>query len=103
MGRNGGPQPVQHVRHRTERRWAGWLYAADADTGVWKWRLKANYPIIGAMTPTTGGGVFFGDIGGNFYTLDSSSGHTLLARDLGGAIGGGVRPALRCLRGQRRL
>jgi alcohol dehydrogenase (cytochrome c) len=75
---------------RTEGHWAGWLYAADADTGVWKWRLKSNYPIIGAMTPTAGGVVFFGDIGGNFYALDSANGEKLWARDLGGAIGGGV-------------
>ena len=31
----------------TEGHWAGWVYAVDADTGVWKWRLKSNYPIIG--------------------------------------------------------
>jgi alcohol dehydrogenase (cytochrome c) len=40
---------------RTEGHWAGWLYAADADTGVWKWRVKSNYPIVGATTPTAGG------------------------------------------------
>jgi alcohol dehydrogenase (cytochrome c) len=75
---------------RTEGHWAGWLYAADADTGIWKWRLKSNYPIIGAITPTAGGVVFFGDIGGNFHALDSANGEKLWARDLGGAIGGGV-------------
>jgi alcohol dehydrogenase (cytochrome c) len=75
---------------RTDGHWAGWVYAADADTGVWKWRLKSNYPIIGAMTPTAGGVVFFGDIGGNFYALDSANGQKLWAQDLGGAIAGGV-------------
>jgi alcohol dehydrogenase (cytochrome c) len=75
---------------RTEGHWAGWLYAADADTGVWKWRLKSNYPIIGGMTPTAGGVVFFGDIGGNFYALDSANGQKLWGQQLGGAIGGGV-------------
>jgi hypothetical protein len=39
----------------TDRVWAGWLYATDADTGVWKWRLKSNYPIFGGVTPTAGG------------------------------------------------
>jgi alcohol dehydrogenase (cytochrome c) len=73
-----------------DRAWAGWLYAADADTGVWKWRLKSNYPIVGAMTPTAGGVVFFGDIGGNFYALDSANGEKLWGQDLGGAIGGGI-------------
>jgi len=70
--------------------WAGWVYAADADTGVWKWRLKSNYPILGGMTPTAGGVVFFGDIGGNFYALNSANGEKLWAQDLGGAIAGGV-------------
>jgi alcohol dehydrogenase (cytochrome c) len=70
--------------------WAGWVYAADADTGVWKWRLKSNYPIVSGMTPTAGGVVFFGDIGGNFYVLDASNGHRLWGRKIGGAIGGGV-------------
>ena len=34
----------------------------------------ANYPIVSGMTPTAGGVVFFGDMGGNFYALDSSNG-----------------------------
>jgi alcohol dehydrogenase (cytochrome c) len=75
---------------RTEGHWAGWLYATDADTGVWKWRAKTNYPLLGGTTPTAGGIVFFGDIGGNFYALDASSGEKLFGQDLGGAIGGGV-------------
>jgi alcohol dehydrogenase (cytochrome c) len=70
--------------------WAGWVHAVDADTGVWKWRLKSNYPIVGGMTPTAGGVVFFGDIGGNFYALDAANGQKLWGQDLGGAIGGGV-------------
>ena len=70
--------------------WAGWLYATDADTGVWKWRLKSNYPILGAVTPTAGGLVFFGDMGGNFYALDAATGQKLWGKKIGGAIGGGV-------------
>jgi alcohol dehydrogenase (cytochrome c) len=70
--------------------WAGWLYATDADTGLWKWRLKSNYPIVGGMTPTAGGVVFFGDVGGNFYVVDAASGEKLWGQELGGAIGGGV-------------
>ena len=74
----------------TDGHWAGWVYAVDADTGVWKWRLKSNYPIVSGMTPTAGGVVFFGDIGGNFYALDAANGQKLWGQDLGGAIGGGV-------------
>jgi alcohol dehydrogenase (cytochrome c) len=77
------------IEDRTDGHWAGWVYAVDADTGVWAWRLKSNYPILGGVTPTAGI-VFFGDIGGNFYALDAASGQKLWGGDLGGAIGGGV-------------
>jgi len=70
--------------------WAGWVYAVDADTGIWKWRLKSNYPIESGITPTAGGIVFFGDMGGNFYVLDAANGQRLWGRKIGGAIGGGV-------------
>ena len=70
--------------------WAGWVYAVDADTGAWKWRVKSNYPILSGMTPTAGGIVFFGDMGGNFYALDSATGQRLWSVKTSGAIGGGV-------------
>jgi alcohol dehydrogenase (cytochrome c) len=70
--------------------WAGWVYAVDADTGAWKWRVKSNYPIQSGMTPTAGGIAFFGDMGGNFYVLDTANGQKLWGRKIGGAIGGGV-------------
>src|SRR6516162_9680473 len=75
---------------RADGYWAGWLHATDADTGVWKWRLKSNYPIVGAVTPTAGGLVFFGDMGGNFYAVDAATGQKLWGQKIGGAIGGGV-------------
>ena len=55
----------------------------DADTGVWKWRAKSNYPVVAAITPTAGGVVFFADLGGNFYALDSSTGQKLWGGPLG--------------------
>jgi alcohol dehydrogenase (cytochrome c) len=70
--------------------WAGWLYATDADSGAWKWRLKTNYPILSGITVTGGGLVFFGDMGGNFYVLDAMNGQKLWNKKLDGAIGGGV-------------
>src|SRR5215831_2876435 len=75
---------------RADGVWAGWLYATDADTGVWKWRLKSNYPILSGVTPTAGGLVFFGDMGGNFYALDAATGQKLWGQKIGGALGGGV-------------
>jgi alcohol dehydrogenase (cytochrome c) len=70
--------------------WAGWVYAVDADTGAWRWRAKSNYPIQSGMTPTGGGVVLFGDMGGNFYVLDAANGRKLWGQKIGGAIGGGV-------------
>ena len=75
---------------RADGVWAGWLHAVDADSGVWKWRLKSNYPILGAVTPTAGGLVFFGDVSGNFYALDAATGQKLWGQKIGGAIAGGV-------------
>jgi alcohol dehydrogenase (cytochrome c) len=70
--------------------WAGWVYAVDADTGAWRWKAKTNYPIQSGVTATAGGIVFFGDMGGNFYVLDTSNGRRLWGQKIGGAIGGGV-------------
>lgn len=71
-------------------KWAGWVYAVDADTGAWKWRVKTNYPIQSGMTPTAGGIAFFGDMGGNFYAVDVTNGRKLWGTKLDGAVGGGV-------------
>jgi len=70
--------------------WAGWVYAVDADTGEWRWRVKSNYPVQSGVTPTKGGVVFFGDMGGNFYALDARDGSKLWGAALDGAVGGGV-------------
>jgi len=75
---------------RADGHWAGWLHAVDADTGVWKWRAKTNYPITSGVTPTAGGIVFFGDMGGNFYAVDVNTGQKLWGQKIGGAIGGGI-------------
>lgn len=70
--------------------WAGWVYAVDADNGVWKWRAKTNYPIVGGMTPTAGGVVFVGDVGGDFYALDAATGQKLWNQQFDGGVAGGV-------------
>jgi alcohol dehydrogenase (cytochrome c) len=80
--------------------WGGWVYAVDADTGLWKWRLRSNYPIVGGVTPTAGGLVFVGDVGGNFYALDAATGEKLWGQKIDGGIGGGVI-AYRCDGGEK--
>jgi alcohol dehydrogenase (cytochrome c) len=84
------PFSMMGKRAKADGHWSGWIYASDADTGVWKWRLKSNYPIVGAWTPTAGGLLFFGDVGGNLYALDSATGQKLWGKTLDGAIAGGV-------------
>jgi len=42
------------------------------------------------VTPTAGGLLLFGDMGGHFYAFDATGGKQLWSTDLGGAIGGGV-------------
>jgi alcohol dehydrogenase (cytochrome c) len=69
---------------------AGWIHAVDADTGVWKWRLKSDYPIVAAVTPTAGGLVFFGDVGGDLYAVDAETGEKLWSQRMVGPLGGGV-------------
>ena len=87
---NAMRNPFHLFGKQDENVWGGWVYAVDADTGVPKWRVRSNYPIVGGVTPTAGGLVFVGDLGGNFYALDSSSGEKLWGQKIGGAIGGGV-------------
>ncbi len=62
----------------------------DADTGLWKWRVKSNYPIIAAVTPTAGGLVFFGDVGGNLYAVNAETGEKLWSQQLEAALAGGL-------------
>ena len=72
------------------KQWAGVVTASDADTGVRKWQFKTPAPVISGVTATSGRLVVFGDMAGTFYALDALDGTKLLAKDLGGPIGGGV-------------
>jgi alcohol dehydrogenase (cytochrome c) len=75
---------------RPDKDCAGWIHAVDADTGVWKWRIKSDYPIVAAVTPTAGGLVLFGDVGGDLYAVSAETGEKLWAQKLGGPLAGGV-------------
>jgi glucose dehydrogenase len=70
--------------------WAGLVTASDVGSGARKWQFRAGAPVVGGVTPTSGGLVLFGDIGGTFYALNGTTGEKILAKDLGGPIGGGV-------------
>jgi alcohol dehydrogenase (cytochrome c) len=71
-------------------KWAGWLTVTNVETGNWNWRAKTNYPIVAAVTPTAGGLTFFGDLGGNFYALNSLTGKVIWHHDFGGALAAGL-------------
>jgi PQQ-dependent dehydrogenase (methanol/ethanol family) len=73
-----------------QAKWAGWVTSIDAFSGKQRWRFKAPNPIMGAVTPTAGNIVMFGDMGGNFYVLNSGSGAVLFTTNLNGAIAGGL-------------
>jgi alcohol dehydrogenase (cytochrome c) len=69
---------------------SGWLTAMDAGTGKVLWKFHAPQPIVAGVTPTSGGVVFNGDLAGNFYAFDDSTGKVLLTRKMPGAIAGGI-------------
>lgn len=68
----------------------GRITSLDADSGRINWQYRAGAPVVAAITPTAGGIVFAGDLGGNFLALDSVSGRLLYRLDTGGAVAGGI-------------
>lgn len=68
----------------------GWITAVDADSGKMLWHMRTPGPVVAGLTPTSGGLLFTGDLAGNLYALDKSSGVQLLAYPTGGPIAGGV-------------
>jgi alcohol dehydrogenase (cytochrome c) len=68
----------------------GWLTAADADSGKISWKFESPAPVLAAVTPTASGVVFFGDMAGILYALNSDDGRKLWSRKFAGAIGGGI-------------
>lgn len=71
-------------------KWAGWVVSTDATSGRRRWTYKAPYPVLGAVTPTAGNVVIFGDMGGNMYALNADTGAKLWSQRLDGAVAGGV-------------
>jgi PQQ-dependent dehydrogenase (methanol/ethanol family) len=90
MGLPWSGSPDGFGKQDDTKKWAGWMTASDADSGKRHWQFKAPFPLMGGITPTSGGLLFFGDMGGTFYAFDSTSGRKLWSTDLGGAIAGGV-------------
>ncbi|HWS66790.1 MAG TPA: PQQ-binding-like beta-propeller repeat protein [Steroidobacteraceae bacterium] len=90
MGQPWSGSPDGFGKTDDPKDWAGWMTATDADIGRRVWQFTAPFPLMGDITPTAGGVLFFGDMGGNFYAFDAGTGGKLWSTDLGGAIAGGV-------------
>ena len=69
---------------------AGWVTSLNAVSGEVKWKYKAAKPVVSGITSTSGGVVFGGDTGGNFFALDSQTGKPLYTLATQGMIAGGV-------------
>src|SRR5262249_52439666 len=68
----------------------GWLQAFDVSTGKMRWRQQWDTPLVAAVTVTSGGMLFTGDLNNDFLAIDAASGKTLYRFNTGGTIGGGV-------------
>lgn len=69
---------------------SGTVSALDDATGKVKWQYKAPNGVVAGITPTAGGLVFAGDLGGDFYAFRSVDGEILKRISTGGALAGGI-------------
>jgi mono/diheme cytochrome c family protein len=69
---------------------SGWVTSVDPESGKIRWSFHADAPVVSGITPTSGGLVFAGDMGGHLYALDSNDGTVRFKQQTGGAIAGGV-------------
>ena len=68
----------------------GWLTAIDTSNGRIRWRYESKRPMLAAVTATSGGVVFTGEVTGDFLALDAYTGKVLLRFNTGGPMLGGV-------------
>ena len=68
----------------------GWLTAVDPATAAVRWRYHSNAPMLAAVTTTSGGVLFTGEVGGNFLVMDARTGTVLSRLPTGGLLAGGV-------------
>jgi alcohol dehydrogenase (cytochrome c) len=62
----------------------------NADTGSIVWKFRTPAPIVGAVTPTAGGVLFFGDLNGALYAMNAATGARLWSGNAGRPVGGGI-------------
>lgn len=68
----------------------GWLVAVDSTTGKVLWKYHSDSPVLAGVTPTAGGLVFTGNVGGEFMAFDAKTGRQCYERRMDGALAGGL-------------
>jgi alcohol dehydrogenase (cytochrome c) len=68
----------------------GWLTAFNAATGKEVWKYASRTPLVAAVTATSGGVLFTGDLNNDFLVLNARTGEVLYRFNTGGSIGGGT-------------
>lgn len=68
----------------------GWLTAVDVATGKVTWKYESAKPMLAAVTTTSTGVLFTGELTGDFLTLDAQTGKVLYRFNTGGPLNGGV-------------
>jgi glucose dehydrogenase len=69
---------------------SGWIKAFDALSGHQVWSVHRKDPILAAVTPTAGGLLLTGDMGGSFLALDAQNGRVLYEFATGGPVAAGI-------------
>jgi alcohol dehydrogenase (cytochrome c) len=68
----------------------GWLSAVEVATGKIKWRYASDRPMLAAVTTTSAGLVFGGELTGDLIALDADDGKLLYRFNVGGPMVGGI-------------
>jgi alcohol dehydrogenase (cytochrome c) len=69
---------------------SGWIKAFAAVSGQELWSVHRRDPVLAAVTPTAGGLVLTGDLGGSFLALDARDGRVLYEFATGGPVAAGI-------------
>jgi alcohol dehydrogenase (cytochrome c) len=82
MGGTAALDPPERAR--------GWLTAIDASTGNIRWKYESSRPMLAAVTTTSAGLIFTGELTGDFLVLDARDGKVLYRFNTGGPLNGGI-------------
>ncbi len=88
LGKPGVTNIGGTFRRDAERK--GWITAVDSVSGAVRWQYRSPEPVLAAVTTTSGGVVFGGELTGHFLTLNAKTGKVVHRFQTGGPIGGGI-------------